>query len=263
MKRHFLMILVGIFILGFTSFYVFAEAEKLPLTASSSTSLSSYGPEKAIDGDMNTKWAAKTTEAPFWIMFDTGAVNQIDYLIIEWYKSWYGIDDYDIQISSDGTSWEDVFTGITSVHDSGEELREINRQTKYIRFYINIPKRDYAILSEFEAYGSSGADLQTDLPQSIAFQASLEDIGGTPLEGTFDLTFRLYDVETGGTPLWEEAQQDVLVEEGLLDVELGAQTAIELPFDKQYWLGVEVEADGEMTPRFKFKSVPYSFKSMQ
>jgi len=107
------------------------------------------------------------------------------------------------------------------------------------------------------ASGSSG-----EPPQSIGFQASLEDTQGLPLEGTFDLTFRLYDTDFAGDPLWEETQ-NVYVEEGLLDVELGAQTAIELPFDKQYWLGVEVEADGEMSPRFKFKSVPYSFKSMQ
>jgi len=111
--------------------------------------------------------------------------------------------------------------------------------------------------------GSGGEVPSGDIPQIIRFQAGLEDAEGASLDGTFDLTFKLYDSETGGIPIWEELQQDVVVEEGVLDVKLGSETPIALPFDKQYWLGVEVEADGEMTPRFEFTTVPYSFKLVQ
>ncbi|RLC57740.1 MAG: hypothetical protein DRI80_14635, partial [Chloroflexota bacterium] len=35
----------------------------------------------------------------------------------------------------------------------------------------------------------------------IPVQGRLTDAGGNPLDGTYSLTFRLYDVSTGGTPL--------------------------------------------------------------
>ena len=95
----------------------------------------------------------------------------------------------------------------------------------------------------------------------LRFQAKLSNTQATLLNGTYTLTFRLYDVETTGLPIWEEIQQDIFVEEGSLDVELGSETALNLAFDKQYWLSVEVESDGEMTPRFKLTTVPYSFRS--
>ena len=95
----------------------------------------------------------------------------------------------------------------------------------------------------------------------IRFQGTLEDASGTPLDGTFTLTFKLYDVETSGTALWEEIQENVTIENGALDVELGSVTQINLPFNKQYWLGVSINNDGEMAPRFKLTSAPYAFTS--
>jgi len=99
------------------------------------------------------------------------------------------------------------------------------------------------------------------MPRIIRFQGKLADANGTPLSGFFNLRFSLYDAPEGGMPLWEETQEDVTLEEGRLDVELGSVSELDLPFNEQYWLGVEVEADGEMEPRFKLTSVPYSMTS--
>ena len=99
------------------------------------------------------------------------------------------------------------------------------------------------------------------VPATMRFQARLGDSEGAPLDGVFNLTFRLYDADTSGTPAWEEIQQGVSIEDGVVDVELGSITPIDVTFDRLYWLGVEVEDDGEMTPRFKLASVPYSFSS--
>lgn len=103
----------------------------------------------------------------------------------------------------------------------------------------------------------------TEIPRLMRFQGMLKDAGGAPLDGAYDLTFRLYEDELAGAPIWEEVQQNINIDDGLLDVELGSVTALELPFDRQYWLGVEVESDGEMVPRFKLTTVPYSFKAAQ
>jgi hypothetical protein len=111
--------------------------------------------------------------------------------------------------------------------------------------------------------GSASPPQSGDMPQTIRFQANLQDYNADPLEGTFAMDFRLYDTDIGGTPLWQEIQPSVLIEAGFLDVKLGSVTAFNLPFDKQYWLGVEIESDGEMTPRFELTTVPYTFKVVQ
>ena len=99
------------------------------------------------------------------------------------------------------------------------------------------------------------------IPRLIRFQGKLGDDAGESLTGEFTITFRLYDADTGNFPLWEEVQFGVDIENGVLDVELGSVMPIDLPFDKQYWLGVEVESDGEMVPRFKLTTVPYAIRS--
>jgi hypothetical protein len=98
------------------------------------------------------------------------------------------------------------------------------------------------------------------VPEQINFQAYLTDSGGGPLSGMHQFTFRLYDAETGGASLWQETL-DVNALDGHLSVLLGTENSFNLSFDNQYWLSIEVESDGEMTPRFAFSSAPYALKA--
>jgi len=75
------------------------------------------------------------------------------------------------------------------------------------------------------------------------------------------MTFKMYTISSGGSPLWTEAQSSVSVSNGVFDVELGNVTPLTLPFDTQYWIGVTVGSNPEMTPRRKLLSAPYSFWS--
>ena len=59
------------------------------------------------------------------------------------------------------------------------------------------------------------------VPHLVHYQGQAEDSEGTALEGTFDLTFRLYDAETGGKKLWEEIQKGVSLTNGHFNVLLG------------------------------------------
>jgi PKD repeat protein len=98
------------------------------------------------------------------------------------------------------------------------------------------------------------------VPQTINFQGRLADSGGAPVNGTVNITFSIYDVATGGIPLWDEIQSGVTVTEGAFSVVLGSGTPIALPFDVQYYLGVKVDPDlVEMAPRAVLVSVPYAF----
>jgi len=90
----------------------------------------------------------------------------------------------------------------------------------------------------------------------------LTDASGTVVpDGSYKLTFKLYDVETGGTALWSETQS-VLVSKGIFSVALGSVTPIGLAFDKPYWLGVTVGTGTELTPRIALTGSAYSFRSV-
>lgn len=80
-----------------------------------------------------------------------------------------------------------------------------------------------------------------------------------PRNGTFLMTFRLYDAATGGSILWTEAR-NVLVTNGLFNTLLGDITTLNLAiFDgRDLWLGVQAGADLEATPRMPVAYVPYA-----
>ena len=84
----------------------------------------------------------------------------------------------------------------------------------------------------------------------VNFQGRLCDKNGTPLTGAYQMTFRIYDSETGGTLVWTETQS-VQVQNGIYNVLLGTITSLNLSADGNYWLSLEVGADGEMAPRYR------------
>jgi len=103
------------------------------------------------------------------------------------------------------------------------------------------------------------AVLSANVPNLIDYQGRLTDASENPLDGSYSIVFSIYDVDTGGTALWSETQT-IDVNEGLFQVILGSNTSLsEDLFDgSELWIGINVESDGEMSPRTKIVSVPYS-----
>jgi hypothetical protein len=102
--------------------------------------------------------------------------------------------------------------------------------------------------------------VQADFPKLINYQGMLTDDSGTPLNGSYDLIFRIYDDTTGaGTQQWTETQNGVQVDHGLFNVILGRSTGLNLAFDESYWLEVQVGA--EVMPRIRFTSVGYAYRA--
>jgi len=106
-----------------------------------------------------------------------------------------------------------------------------------------------------EATTEGEIGITTVAPGAIAVQGRLTDRGGTPLDGTYNVTFRLYEQETGGSAICSDTRS-VTVEDGLFsDYMDGCYDDL---YGQKVWLGVEVESDGEMTPRQVIYSVPYA-----
>lgn len=93
------------------------------------------------------------------------------------------------------------------------------------------------------------------IPQTMSYQGVL-----TGADGLYSLTFKLYDVPANGDSLWQETQ-NVQVTSGLFNVILGSVSPLNLPFDKQYWLGITVGGGLELTPRITLTASPYSLNS--
>jgi hypothetical protein len=96
-------------------------------------------------------------------------------------------------------------------------------------------------------------------PVQIAHQGRLLGPSGEPVDGATPLQVALYDVASGGTPLWSESQV-AQVQNGYYAVVLGANTASN-PFDERLLVGgaryVEVTVAGLVTgPRQTLTSVP-------
>lgn len=259
MKRLILIISLLAISFGLThSFACADDAVTLTATASSTyaNNINYYGPQKALDGLYNTYWLGERYRSPWWIIFDAGSEMNIQYLLITWYSDYYKPYTYNIEVSSDLITWRETIANTSGIYNANGTRRDIMSKARYIRFNI-INAAYFPVLREMVAYAG------VELPQSMRFQGVLRNSVGEPLTGPVNLRFRLYDVEAGGSALWEERQSEVLIERGLLDVELGSVTPFGLPFDKQYWLGIEVEPDGEMAPRFKLTTAPYSFRSVR
>jgi hypothetical protein len=98
-------------------------------------------------------------------------------------------------------------------------------------------------------------------PQTISYQGVLKDEEGNPIgDNDYSLTCRLYDVPSGGEPLWTETQT-IETLDGVFSVTLGAVSTLNLPFDTAYWLGISLEGGAEMTPRIALASSPYAFRA--
>jgi hypothetical protein len=87
----------------------------------------------------------------------------------------------------------------------------------------------------------------------------LTDEFGDPLTGSYNLTFYIYDDTTGGDLEWSETQNGVQVQNGLFNVVLGKQTALNIAFDESYWLAVKVGI--ETMPRVRITSVGYAYRA--
>jgi len=122
-----------------------------------------------------------------------------------------------------------------------------------------IMKKLIVILTLALIFSASCAYAQ--IPDLIRYQGTAVDTEGIALEGPYDITLRIYNAEVGGTPIWQETHQQVSISKGVFTVLLGEITALDLPFDQDYYLSIEISSDGEMSPRQRITSVGYAYRA--
>jgi hypothetical protein len=106
------------------------------------------------------------------------------------------------------------------------------------------------------------APAQADVPSLLPIQGYLTDKQGKALDGSPEITFRLYSTATAGTPFHEETISVVVVE-GHFNVYLGDDSVnplalSELRDNAKVFLAIEVEKDGEGVPRLQLASTAFA-----
>lgn len=95
--------------------------------------------------------------------------------------------------------------------------------------------------------------------EGMSFQGYLTDNADNPINGTKDVTIRLFDGSTGGTQFWERTYTSVPISGGVFHLILaeGTPPLAWVAFDKQ--LFAEIEVDSEIVgSRVRLTSAPYA-----
>ena len=119
-----------------------------------------------------------------------------------------------------------------------------------------------AMLGSVFAFSVASPVFAQTFNQQINYQGKLATPAGVAVsDGTYSMVFRLYNVASGGSNIWSETQT-VTVTDGLFSVMLGSSTSLaSVDFAQTLYLGINVDADGEMTPRKILGAVPAAFEA--
>ena len=103
-----------------------------------------------------------------------------------------------------------------------------------------------------------------EIPKLINYQGMLTDDMGNPLNGNYNLTFKIYSQSSGGTALWTETQNNVSVENGLFNVILGGTNPISSTMfdDTLRYFAITMGTDPELSPRIRLTSVGYAYRAL-
>lgn len=95
-------------------------------------------------------------------------------------------------------------------------------------------------------------------PNVIDFQGKVNYLNGTPYTGSPSMTFRIYNVFTGGSQLWSETQT-VSVQNGYFDAILGGLVNLStVSFNQALYLELTVAGD-TLSPRLNFTQAPIAY----
>jgi hypothetical protein len=99
------------------------------------------------------------------------------------------------------------------------------------------------------------------MPHTVNYQGLLQE-DGIPVDGSRNVTFRIYDSSQGGSMLWEE-EQNVTFTDGVFSVLLGSTVPIPASVfgGGRRWLSVSIDDGAEILPRGEIVSVGYAFHS--
>ena len=107
-----------------------------------------------------------------------------------------------------------------------------------------------------------------EVPNTITYQGRLTDASGDPVpDGEYNISFSLYTVSSGGSPIWgPEVPKPFWIIDGLFTWELGSVEEFPDGFfydNFELYLGITVESEPEIDPRTRLNSTPYALHALK
>ena len=97
-----------------------------------STHTGSYVPANTVDGSLSTRWAASGNGV--WIQYDLGATKTVSHVKLAFYLGDARTYTFDVQVSSNGTSWTNVLTGQTNAANTSLQTFDFTDvSARYVR----------------------------------------------------------------------------------------------------------------------------------
>jgi hypothetical protein len=128
-------------------------ASQLSVASVSASSDDGNGPANTLDGNLGTRWSAQGDGQ--WIQYDLGAVATVNRLQIAFYLGNQRTQAFDIQVSTDGSTWATVFSGHSSGTTTGLQSFDFgNVSARYVRIVGHgNSQNDWNSLTEVAIWG--------------------------------------------------------------------------------------------------------------
>jgi hypothetical protein len=142
---------------------------KLPVQSVSASSFQAPNePANTLDGSLSTRWSSEGDGQ--WIQYDLGTPQVISQVFIAWYRGDLRTAGFTIQVSTDATTWTDVFNGRSSGSMLGLQPYDIATVTaRYIRIVgFGNAENNWNSITEVEIHGPSSLDNRLDVVAVIA-----------------------------------------------------------------------------------------------
>ncbi len=108
--------------------------------------------------------------------------------------------------------------------------------------------------------------LGVSAPNVLSFQGRMTDRSDTPITAPVSVTFKIYNVSTGGTALWTGTCNITPDQDGIFETMLGSVCGSAIPDtvfsdNQDTYLGITVGTDSEMTPRQNVAASAYALNA--
>jgi len=107
------------------------------------------------------------------------------------------------------------------------------------------------------------ASVFAQVPRTMNYQGKLTNPSGIAVSGDYNIDFRIYPAETGGSYSWHQTKT-VTITNGLFEeqLDLSINGGDTLSFARPYWLALQIASDPEMTPREKLAPVAFAYRAV-
>jgi hypothetical protein len=136
------------------------EAVELAVASVTASAHDGNVPANTLDGDLNTRWSARGDGQ--WIQYDLGsAANTVDRVQVAFYLGDQRTQAFDVQSSTDGTSWATVYGGQSSGTTTGLQTFDFaDVPARYVRVVGHgNSQSDWNSLTEVAVWGYPPATL--------------------------------------------------------------------------------------------------------